>query len=147
MKKAWYYDTPLGKIEIAEDGQGITDLFFCRSERALQAKEEETPLLRKASEEIADYFAGRRRPLLYRFPAWDGVSACGLGRASHNSVWRNPMLSGDCRTDWEAEGKSRRRDGQSPESSVYYCAVPSCGRTGWNIDRLCRRPGNQGRAA
>ena len=61
MKKAWYYDTPLGKIEIAEDGQGITDLFFCRSERALQAKEEETPLLRKASEEIADYFAGRRR--------------------------------------------------------------------------------------
>lgn len=29
MKKAFYYETPLGEIGIAENGEGITNIFLC----------------------------------------------------------------------------------------------------------------------
>lgn len=59
MKKAWYVDSPIGKLGIAEDGIGICNLTFdCKELSELTI--EQTPLLVQAEAELAEYFAGKR---------------------------------------------------------------------------------------
>lgn len=61
MKRIAYYPSPFGTVGIAEDGAGVTDLFFCQGESGPGgAISEETPLLRQAAAELAEYFEGRR---------------------------------------------------------------------------------------
>ena len=60
MKKLWYLDSPIGRIGLAEDGGGITDLFL-RSPKADGFQEEGTPLLRRAAEQLREYFSGQRK--------------------------------------------------------------------------------------
>ena len=60
-KWVWFCNTVVGKIGIAEDGIGITDLFLDdhkRSEGMLEAK---TPLLAQAARELEEYFDGKRQ--------------------------------------------------------------------------------------
>jgi O-6-methylguanine DNA methyltransferase len=58
-------DTPAGEIIIAEDGAGISDLYFSEqddhAEGVIGAKERETPLLQRAAAQIYEYFGGKRR--------------------------------------------------------------------------------------
>lgn len=61
MKKVFYYDTPIGKIGIAEREGMITDLFFRVTDVPEEIETEETPLLKEASRQLAEYFAGKRR--------------------------------------------------------------------------------------
>lgn len=61
MKNIWYYDFPIGILGIAEDGDGISNIFF-KSDPVLQGfAEQETSLLKKAAEQLREYFDGRRK--------------------------------------------------------------------------------------
>lgn len=63
MKSIYFYDFPIGCLGIAEDGSGITDIFFRREQRDLKDafKEEETALIKEAKIQLDEYFAGERR--------------------------------------------------------------------------------------
>lgn len=60
MKKAFYYETVIGKIGIAENGKAITNIFFGKTVVPKEIKEEETLLLEKASKQLNEYFQGER---------------------------------------------------------------------------------------
>lgn len=60
MEKGFCYDTPLGSIVLTENGDAITRLIF--SETLPDGVScEETPLLKKAIQELREYFAGKRQ--------------------------------------------------------------------------------------
>lgn len=61
MKQILYTESPFGTVGIAEDGKGICALFFLRGEKPEGYMEAETPLLRRAARELAEYFSGERR--------------------------------------------------------------------------------------
>ena len=55
-----YIETPIGDVCVADDGEGISDLYFVREEKEIDAKAKETPLLKKASLQLDEYFSGKR---------------------------------------------------------------------------------------
>jgi len=61
MKKLFYYETPIGRIGIAEDGAAVTDVFFGDAPNAEEFEIGQTPLLREAGDELLEYTDGRRR--------------------------------------------------------------------------------------
>lgn len=61
MKKAYFYDTPLGRIGIAEEDGKITNLFFGSTVTPQKYITEETELLKKAGTQLKEYFAGTRK--------------------------------------------------------------------------------------
>ena len=64
-----YLDTPIGRIGVAEDGVGISDLFFVQPGNGAGKKRttlpdgevRETPLLREAAVQLGEYFEGKRK--------------------------------------------------------------------------------------
>lgn len=58
MKSYCIYNSLVGKLIIADDGEGITDLRF--GQVPAGAVERATPLLEAAAAELDEYFAGRR---------------------------------------------------------------------------------------
>lgn len=60
MKQAFYYDTPFGRIGIAENGQAITNVFFGGTVQPSSFVCRETPLLAAAAAQLAEYAAGSR---------------------------------------------------------------------------------------
>lgn len=60
LKKIFYYETKIGKIGIAEDGDSITDIFFYNEAIPKDSKVEETPLLKMAAMQLQEYFNGSR---------------------------------------------------------------------------------------
>jgi len=91
MEKAFGYQTPVGDLVIAEDGRAITALLFGMD--ALSHYEvEETPLIRRAKEQLDEYFAGKRK-------AFD-LPLAPKGTAFQQAVW-NALLEipyGETRT-------------------------------------------------
>lgn len=67
MKYIQYYDFPIGCLGIADDGKGITDIFFQRENRDLKdtAEAKETELIREAKMQLDEYFAGERREFTF----------------------------------------------------------------------------------
>ena len=61
MKAVCYLETPVGKLGVAQEGAGITDVFFTQDAPPLGAKQGGTPLLDRAVQELREYFAGVRR--------------------------------------------------------------------------------------
>ncbi len=61
MKYAFFYQTPLGKIGIAEKGDFITNLFFGNTVAPKDFEISETHLLKQAGEQLKEYFRGKRR--------------------------------------------------------------------------------------
>lgn len=63
MKYIYYYDTPVGRLGIAENGIGITDIFFARENKNLKdtLEEKETDLIKMAKTQLDEYFAGIRQ--------------------------------------------------------------------------------------
>ena len=60
MKSVFYYDSDIGKIGIAEDGNSITNVFF--GDDGLQnIKVYETPLIKEAHKQIEEYLRGERK--------------------------------------------------------------------------------------
>jgi methylated-DNA-[protein]-cysteine S-methyltransferase len=60
MKNAFYYDTPIGKIGIVENGAAITHMYFGEI-TSQDINIIETQLLKRANEELQEYFAGKRK--------------------------------------------------------------------------------------
>lgn len=53
--------TPVGELELIEDGKGIRSLSFGASPNAYDIPKEETPLLSEAKRQLEEYFAGKRK--------------------------------------------------------------------------------------
>lgn len=60
MKKAFFCETPFGRIGIAEESGAITNLFFGNTVRPGAYEEAETPLLQKAAAQLQAYLGGER---------------------------------------------------------------------------------------
>ena len=60
MTRAWFYETNVGRIGIAENGTAITNVFFGRTVVPKVYELEETPLLREAGGQLVEYLAGAR---------------------------------------------------------------------------------------
>ena len=62
MSYRYHIDSPIGVICIEADERAITRLFFDREEKALHKQEKpETDLLKKAGEQLMEYFSGKRK--------------------------------------------------------------------------------------
>lgn len=61
MISFWRYDSPLGIYTVAEDGEGICALFFGERPGKEKRTMQETPLLKRAAAQMAEYFSGARR--------------------------------------------------------------------------------------
>lgn len=60
MGNGFYYETEIGKIGIVENGTAITNMYF--GDIIPQDVDiQETPLLKKANEELQEYFSGKRK--------------------------------------------------------------------------------------
>jgi len=59
-KKAFIYETAIGKIGIAEKDGAITNVFFGRTVTPNEYVIEETPLLKKAAHQLNEYLSGKR---------------------------------------------------------------------------------------
>ncbi len=71
--KGFYYETRLGRLFIAEDGQGITEVSIVKDrnisedmnkagrDELLHCEIEETPLIQQAFKELLEYFDGQRK--------------------------------------------------------------------------------------
>lgn len=60
MKSVFFYDSNIGKIGIAEDGQAITNIFF-EKEESVNFEVIETPLIKKAHKQLEEYITGKRK--------------------------------------------------------------------------------------
>lgn len=61
MRFMYSYRSPLGPLRLVGDEDGLTHLLITGQPVPEGAIQEETPLLRQAAEELAEYFAGTRR--------------------------------------------------------------------------------------
>lgn len=60
-KKKCLVRTPVGELELVEDGKGICSLSFGSSSKTQDIPEEKTELLLEAERQLAEYFAGERK--------------------------------------------------------------------------------------
>lgn len=61
MKMVFFYEKEIGKIGIGEDNGAITDIFFGTEIDPNDAELRETPLIKKASKQLDEYFQGTRK--------------------------------------------------------------------------------------
>ena len=61
MKSIFFYETDIGRIGIAEDGNAITDLYLKSESVPQDITIKETAFLKEAGRQLEDYFRGRRR--------------------------------------------------------------------------------------
>lgn len=81
------WNSPIGTLVIAEDGEGISELFLGAGAPA-GSREETTPLLQEAMRQLTEYFAGTRRdfslPLslhgtLFQLADWEALCSIPYG--------------------------------------------------------------------
>ena len=73
-----YLDTPLGRLEIAANEQGLTHVIFC-GQHAEQAANNNV-VTQQATVQLLEYFAGKRREF--------DLPLAPIGTAFQQSVWR-----------------------------------------------------------
>ena len=73
----WYTNTDIGRVRIQEKGGGLTALYVVTGPE--EEKAEETPLLRRAAEELREYLAGERRKF--------DLPLCPAGTPFQQKVW------------------------------------------------------------
>jgi len=61
MKYLFYYDTPIGKIGIAEEEGAVTELFFGNEQGPENTELRETPLLKETFRQLTEYFNKKRK--------------------------------------------------------------------------------------
>lgn len=61
MKSLFFYQTSIGKIGIAENGNAITNLYFHDDIIPDDTVVKETELLKDAGRQLEDYFSGKRK--------------------------------------------------------------------------------------
>lgn len=83
MKKIHFYNSSIGKLGIVEDGQAITNIYFPDEDIPNECVEEETALLLLASQQLDEYFKGKRTHF--------DLPLAPLGTPFRQSVW-NALL-------------------------------------------------------
>lgn len=78
MEKLFFYDTPIGKIGIAEEDGALTQLTF-RTELPAGIVLEETPLIAQCRQQLEEYFAGKRKSF--------DLPLCPKGTEFQKKVW------------------------------------------------------------
>ena len=136
MKSVFYYDTPIGRLGLAENGRAVTDVLL-HGEHPADAEIRETPLLQKAAEQLAEYFGGLRTefelPLEFEIgtpferTVWQALSTIPYGETrSYADIARQIGRPAACRAvgrarlGWKnssAIASSRERAGASSLSS------------------------------
>jgi len=81
MKHLYHYDSPIGRIYIAEADGAITEIVF---RPVCNAVKEETPLISKAVDMLREYFEGKRR-------AFDDLPIRAEGTEFQKKAW-NALL-------------------------------------------------------
>lgn len=61
MKNVFFYDTKIGRIGIAENRIGITDVFFGEADRLKNSVLKETYILQQAVKQLKEYLSCKRR--------------------------------------------------------------------------------------
>lgn len=61
MKKLFYYETPVGKIGIAEEHGFLTNIYFMNMKQPLDAKLWETDTIKETFNQLYEYFEGKRK--------------------------------------------------------------------------------------
>lgn len=61
MKTVFYYKTEVGQMGIAEENGAITDIFFGHDQVKEDVDQKETPLIKKAVQQLEEYFRGERK--------------------------------------------------------------------------------------
>jgi len=61
MRDVWGYSFPKVGLTVAEEDGFITGIFFDSDSRAAAPRTEETPLIKRAAEQLYEYFKGERR--------------------------------------------------------------------------------------
>jgi methylated-DNA-[protein]-cysteine S-methyltransferase len=61
VKSVYFYETEMGKIGIAENGEAIVNLLFPGEGAPLDAVVQETDLLREVGDQLRSYLAGKRK--------------------------------------------------------------------------------------
>lgn len=61
MKSTWQINSPFGSLWIAEENKAITHLQFSKDDLLTSYNYQNTPLIQKASSQLAEYFQGRRQ--------------------------------------------------------------------------------------
>ena len=92
MRYATFMDSPIGKLQLAEEDGKLTHLLFAwhntLADLGLQAEEKETPLLKKAKKQLQEYFDGKRKvfdlPLApagtpFQQKCWEGLRTIPYG--------------------------------------------------------------------
>lgn len=140
-------ETPIGPLTVTATKKAVTAIRFGTqvpegSARCTAA--EATPLLRKAAEEIGDYFAGSRRrftlPLApegtpFQQKVWEALR--------NHPLRRNPHLQTDRHPDRPQPVVPGRRHGQQPQSDRDCRPLPSCHRLRRQTHGICRRTRHQ----
>lgn len=88
QRRAWFYDTQIGRVGIAECGGAITHLFFGGTVRPMALYPQRAELLDRAAGQLREYLAGDRRgfdlPLApegteFERRVWEQLRAIGYG--------------------------------------------------------------------
>lgn len=61
MKSVYYYQTDLGMIGIADDGEAITEVFFAHEKPLEDVQQKESRLIKQAAGQLIEYLQGQRR--------------------------------------------------------------------------------------
>lgn len=61
MKHIYFYETSLGEIAVADNGEAVTHVHFGRRNNIKNSVEEETELTKRAAAEIDEYLKGLRK--------------------------------------------------------------------------------------
>lgn len=61
MKKLFYYETPIGKLGIAEEYGFLTNIYFMNAKQPLDAKLYETETIKETFNQLCEYFRGDRK--------------------------------------------------------------------------------------
>ena len=116
MKSVFYYDTPIGRLGLAENGRAVTDVLL-HGEHPADAEIRETPLLQKAAEQLAEYFGGLRTefelPLEFEIgtpferTVWQALSTIPYGETrSYADIARQIGRPAACRAVGRANGRN-----------------------------------------
>jgi methylated-DNA-[protein]-cysteine S-methyltransferase len=61
MRNVWHYDSPIGRIGIAETDGAVSHVFFENDGAPADFSPAETPLILRTAAQLAEYFGGKRR--------------------------------------------------------------------------------------
>ena len=77
MKYTFHYDSPVGRLYIAEADGAITDVAY---HPVKNAEDKETPLILRAAEMLTEYFEGKRKD-------FEGLPLCASGTEFQKKAW------------------------------------------------------------